>query len=102
METVKGLASNGVKVILTARNEKRGLQAIEKLKEFGFWDNNLVVFHQLDVTDPYSIASLVEFVKNQFGRLDILVGRIFPFCVIIINTEYSELWFLFLFLISYV
>ncbi|XP_004510824.1 (+)-neomenthol dehydrogenase [Cicer arietinum] len=75
LETVKGLASNGVKVILTARNEKRGLQAIEKLKEFGFWDNNLVVFHQLDVTDPYSIASLVEFVKNQFGRLDILVNN---------------------------
>ncbi|KAJ1392615.1 Short-chain dehydrogenase/reductase SDR [Sesbania bispinosa] len=73
LETVKELASNGVKVVLTARDEKRGLQAVEKLKGCGF--SHLVVFHQLDVTDPASIASLVEFVKNQFGRLDILVNN---------------------------
>lgn len=72
LETVKGLASNGIKVVLTARDVKRGYRAVEELqKEFGF--SGLVLFHQLDVTDPASIASLVEFVKNQFGRLDILV-----------------------------
>lgn len=72
LETVKGLASNGIKVVLTARDVKRGYQAVEELKrEFGFSD--LVVFHQLDVTDPSSVASLVEFVKIKFGRLDILV-----------------------------
>jgi (+)-neomenthol dehydrogenase len=76
LETVKRLASNGIKVVLTSRNQKRGIQAFEKLKkEFEFC--NLVVFHQLDVTDPFSIASLVEFVKTQFGRLDILVRMIF-------------------------
>lgn len=74
LETVKRLASNGIKVVLTSRNQKRGIQAFEKLKkEFEFC--NLVVFHQLDVTDPFSIASLVEFVKTQFGRLDILVNN---------------------------
>ncbi|KAH1240983.1 (+)-neomenthol dehydrogenase [Glycine max] len=74
LETVKGLASNGIKVVLTARDVKRGYQAVEELKrEFGFSD--LVVFHQLDVTDPSSIASLVEFVKTHFGRLDILVNN---------------------------
>ncbi|CAI8607225.1 unnamed protein product [Vicia faba] len=74
LETVKRLASSGVKVVLTARNQKRGIQAFEKLKkDFGFC--NLVVFHQLDVTDPFSISSLVEFVENQFGRLDILVNN---------------------------
>ncbi|XP_061339965.1 (+)-neomenthol dehydrogenase-like isoform X1 [Gastrolobium bilobum] len=72
-ETVKELASNGVKVVLTARDENRGHEAIQKLKECGFSD--LVIFHQLDVTDPASIASLVEFVKTQFGRLDILVNN---------------------------
>ena len=72
METVKGLASNGVKVVLTARDEKRGHEAVEKLKECGFSD--LVLFHQLDVTDPSSVARLVKFVKTQFGRLDILVS----------------------------
>ncbi|XP_020218534.2 uncharacterized protein LOC109801817 [Cajanus cajan] len=72
-ETVKELASNGVKVVLTARDEKRGLEAIERLKESGLSD--LVIFHQLDVTDSASIASLVDFVKNQFGKLDILVNN---------------------------
>ncbi|KAK7295034.1 hypothetical protein RJT34_17937 [Clitoria ternatea] len=72
-ETVKVLASNGVKVVLTARDEERGHEAIEKLKECGLSD--LVIFHQLDVTDSSSIASLVEFVKTQFGRLDILVNN---------------------------
>ena len=70
-ESVKMLASNGVKVVLTARDEKKGHEAIEKLKQFGLSDQ--VMFHQLDVTDSASITSLVQFFKTQFGRLDILV-----------------------------
>ncbi|XP_024022724.1 (+)-neomenthol dehydrogenase-like isoform X1 [Morus notabilis] len=72
-ETVRKLASNGVTVILTARDEKRGLEAVEKLKENGLSDK--VLFHQLDVTDPTSIASLADFVKTRFGKLDILVNN---------------------------
>ncbi|CAL5192630.1 unnamed protein product [Lathyrus oleraceus] len=72
-ETVKILASNGIQVVLTARDEKKGNEAIEKLKEFGLSDN--AMFHQLDVTDPTSITSLVDFVKTHFGRLDILVNN---------------------------
>ncbi|KAK2971840.1 hypothetical protein RJ640_001004, partial [Escallonia rubra] len=69
-EICKQLASHGIKVVLTARDEKRGAEALEKLKGSGVSDH--VVFHQLDVVDPASVASLAEFVKNQFGRLDIL------------------------------
>ncbi|XP_045800303.1 (+)-neomenthol dehydrogenase-like [Trifolium pratense] len=69
----KKLASSGVMVVLTARNEKRGLDAVEKLKELGLSD--FVVFHQLDVTDPTSVTSLAEFMKTQFGKLDILVNN---------------------------
>ena len=69
----KKLASSGVMVILTARNEKRGLDAVEKLKEIGLSD--FVVFHQLDVTDPTSVVSIVKFIKTQFGKLDILVNN---------------------------
>ncbi|KAJ6309340.1 hypothetical protein OIU76_018851, partial [Salix suchowensis] len=29
-------------------------------------------FHQLDVMDELSIASLANFITNQFGRLDVL------------------------------
>ncbi|XP_027351363.1 (+)-neomenthol dehydrogenase-like [Abrus precatorius] len=69
----KKLASSGIVVLLTARNEKRGLEAVERLKEFGLSD--LVVFHQLDVDDPASVANLVDFIKTQFGKLDILVNN---------------------------
>ncbi|XP_050155811.1 short-chain dehydrogenase/reductase 2b-like isoform X2 [Malus sylvestris] len=71
--TVKKLAANGIMVVLTALDEKMGLEAIENLKECGLSD--LVVFHQLDVTDLASVASLADFVKTQFGKLDILVNN---------------------------
>ncbi|CAN4125712.1 unnamed protein product [Withania somnifera] len=71
-EICRQLASQGVYVILSARNEKRGLEALEKLKGFGLAQS--VVFHQLDVMDPSTIASLADFIKTKFGRLDILTG----------------------------
>ncbi|GLT53853.1 hypothetical protein SLA2020_270930 [Shorea laevis] len=67
------LASNGVVTVLTARDEKKGLEAVEKLKESGLSDH--VLFHQLDVADPASIASLADFIKIKFGKLDILVNN---------------------------
>ncbi|KAK4849537.1 hypothetical protein QYF36_025899 [Acer negundo] len=75
-EIVRQLASNGIKVVLTSRDEKIGLEAVEKLKsdEYGL-SSDKIVFHQLDVTDPDSIASLADFIKNQFGKLDILVNN---------------------------
>lgn len=60
-------------MVLTARDEKRGLDAVEKLKQSGLSDH--VIFHQLDVADPASVASLADFVKSQFGKLDILVNN---------------------------
>ncbi|KAK9145097.1 hypothetical protein Sjap_005000 [Stephania japonica] len=71
-EVCRQLASNGVLVVLTARDEKRGTEAVESLKACGLSD---VVFHQLDVTDPLSVASLADFVKTRFGKLDILVNN---------------------------
>ncbi|KAI5345516.1 hypothetical protein L3X38_013393 [Prunus dulcis] len=70
---VRQLASNGVMTVLTARDEKKGIEAVEKLKECG--PSDLVVFHELDVTDSSSIASLADFVTIQFGKLDILVNN---------------------------
>ncbi|KAJ7951112.1 (+)-neomenthol dehydrogenase [Quillaja saponaria] len=69
----KQLVSNGITVVLTARDEKKGLEAVKKLKEIG--PSGYVVFHQLDVTDPASITSLSDFVKTRFGKLDILVNN---------------------------
>ncbi|XP_059315022.1 short-chain dehydrogenase/reductase 2b-like isoform X2 [Lycium ferocissimum] len=71
-ETVKQLANSGVTVVLTARNEKRGMEATSLLNEQGFPN---VVFHQLDVLDAQSIESLAKFIQTQYGRLDILVNN---------------------------
>ena len=74
IETVRQLATvPGMTVVLTARNERRGLEAAASLRDFHGLSN--VIFHQLNVQDPNSIASWAEFIANQFGRLDILVRR---------------------------
>ncbi|KAH7840834.1 hypothetical protein Vadar_022299 [Vaccinium darrowii] len=72
LEICKQLASNGVIVILTARNENQGLEAVQNLKLCGLSD---ILFHQLDVTNQISIASLAEFIKTKFKKLDILVNN---------------------------
>uniref|UniRef100_A0A2P2IY82 Uncharacterized protein n=1 Tax=Rhizophora mucronata TaxID=61149 RepID=A0A2P2IY82_RHIMU len=71
-ETAKQLATHGITVILTARDEKRGLDATSMIHSMCLPN---VVFHQLDVLDPVSIQSLAGFIKDKFGRLDILVNN---------------------------
>ncbi|KAM3746487.1 hypothetical protein ACB098_06G206100 [Castanea mollissima] len=72
-EAVRQLAPNGFVVVLTGRDEKKGLEALGKLEDSALSDN--VLFHQLDVADPASITSLADFIKTQFGKLDILVNN---------------------------
>ncbi|XP_019234858.1 PREDICTED: (+)-neomenthol dehydrogenase-like isoform X3 [Nicotiana attenuata] len=73
LEICRQLASKGIVVILTARDEKKGAEAIDILKECGL--SNYVIFHKLDVTDPSTIAQLKDFIKARFGKLDILVNN---------------------------
>ncbi|GJN02237.1 hypothetical protein PR202_ga19568 [Eleusine coracana subsp. coracana] len=72
LEVCKQLGYNGLKVILTARDEERGSAAVEMLHESGLPS---VQFHRLDVSDPSSAARLAEFIKEKFGRLDILINN---------------------------
>ncbi|THG05761.1 hypothetical protein TEA_002315 [Camellia sinensis var. sinensis] len=72
-EICRQLAAKGIIVVLTARDEKKGFEALEKLKSDGLSDH--VVFCQLDVVDPSSVASLADFIKSKFGSLDILVNN---------------------------
>ncbi|RZR76477.1 hypothetical protein BHM03_00001275 [Ensete ventricosum] len=71
LEIARQLALHGVTVVLTARDEKRGAGAAESLRGSHQFPN--VVFHQLDVRDETSVGALAEFVRTQFGKLDILV-----------------------------
>ncbi|XP_038682139.1 (+)-neomenthol dehydrogenase-like isoform X2 [Tripterygium wilfordii] len=90
LEICRQLASKEVVVVLTARDEKRGLEALHKLKESsGISDH--VVFHQLDVADHASVSALADFIKTQFGKLDILISdspRIVNVSSIIGKLEY--------------
>ncbi|KMT05016.1 hypothetical protein BVRB_7g171750 [Beta vulgaris subsp. vulgaris] len=71
-EIVRQLAAAGVVVVLTARDEQRGVEATSKLHNLGLSN---VVFHQVDVTNINSITLLVHFIKAKFGRLDILINN---------------------------
>ncbi|KAG8371850.1 hypothetical protein BUALT_Bualt12G0005900 [Buddleja alternifolia] len=58
-EICRQLASQCNSVVLTACNEKRGIQAVEKLKRSVLSDN--IMFHQFDVMDLASVSSIAEF-----------------------------------------
>ncbi|XP_043912872.1 carbonyl reductase [NADPH] 1-like [Protopterus annectens] len=58
-------------VILTARNEKLGQEAVENLKKDGL----TAIFHQLDITDVVSIERLKSYLLQQYGGLDVLVNN---------------------------
>lgn len=73
LEICRQLASNGILVVLTARDEKKGSQAVKALEQSGL---SGVIFHQLDVTDRSSIMLLVEFIRTKFGKFNILVSRL--------------------------
>ncbi|XP_048006720.1 carbonyl reductase [NADPH] 3-like [Leguminivora glycinivorella] len=69
---VEELLNRGVETVyLTARNEKRGLEAVESLKAKGLNPH----FHQLDVTDSQSVKNCADDIKLQHGGLDILVNN---------------------------
>lgn len=72
LEICHQLALQGVTVILTARDEKRGKDATQTLRRESQLPN--IIFHQLDVTDDNSVTSLAWYIKNRYGKLDILVN----------------------------
>jgi NAD(P)-dependent dehydrogenase (short-subunit alcohol dehydrogenase family) len=89
LEICRQLASNGVTVVLTARDDKRGAEAVSILGSLGLSN---VVFHQLDISNPSSAVRLADFVKEKFGKLDILVwtcGFAFLYCnlCVVVQTE---------------
>ncbi|BAF22593.1 short-chain dehydrogenase/reductase 2b isoform X1 [Oryza sativa Japonica Group] len=73
LEVCRQLALQGVTVILTARDEKRGKDAVESLCHESNLSN--IIFHQLDILDGNSRASLARYINSRFGKLDILVNN---------------------------
>uniref|UniRef100_A0A8C6GT97 Carbonyl reductase 1 n=1 Tax=Mus spicilegus TaxID=10103 RepID=A0A8C6GT97_MUSSI len=58
-------------VVLTARDEARGLAAVQKLQAEGLSPR----FHQLDINDPQHICALCDFLLKEYGGLDVLVNN---------------------------
>ncbi|MGA7955158.1 MAG: SDR family oxidoreductase [Gloeobacterales cyanobacterium] len=70
-EVSRQLAKIGMQVILTSRDSEQGQNAAERLRKEGFG----VVHCPLDVTNPESIASLSQFIREKFARLDVLINN---------------------------
>jgi NAD(P)-dependent dehydrogenase (short-subunit alcohol dehydrogenase family) len=70
LQIVRQLAKEGLTVVLTARDPDKGVEALELLKAEGL---HTVVFHQLDVTNSVSVEELANWLRKEFGGLDILV-----------------------------
>lgn len=71
LEISRGLAQRDIEVVLTSRDEKKGLEAIDRLRSEGL----AVHYHQLEVTDPTSIQDLYGYIQESFPSLDILVNN---------------------------
>lgn len=70
-ETARQLAKQNIKVLIGARDETRGREAAEKLRNEGF-DAEFV---HVDVTDEKTIEAAAKYVEENFGKLDILVNN---------------------------
>lgn len=68
LEICKQLDRLGHKVILGSRDFEKGLEAAKALSK-------QVIVKQLDVADENSIQRLFDFVRAEFGRLDVLVNN---------------------------
>jgi len=71
LEISRQLARKGLRVVLTSRDEKKGLAAQRLLAKEGLD----VLHHELDVTDPASIRAFAKYLDAEHGRLDVLVNN---------------------------
>lgn len=70
-EIARQLGEKGLRVILGARDEVRGNEAVTELS-----DDGLDVHLQLvDVSEPESIRGAVKLIQQMHGRLDVLVNN---------------------------
>ncbi|KAL5990820.1 hypothetical protein ACLOJK_011725 [Asimina triloba] len=68
---VRKLAELGLTVVLTSRDIPKGIEAVQSLAARGLH----VEYRQLDLADPASIRAFASWLREVFGRLDVLVNN---------------------------
>jgi NAD(P)-dependent dehydrogenase (short-subunit alcohol dehydrogenase family) len=72
VEVCRQLAKRNYHVILTSRDREKGEKKVRELAEEGL---NNITYRQLDTQNLESIKQVEQFIKKDFGRLDILVNN---------------------------
>ncbi len=67
----RGLASTGASIVVAARNESKGDEAVAELSSLG----TEAFFIKVDVSDEASVNAMIEAAAGLWGRLDILVNN---------------------------
>ncbi len=71
LETSVQLRAKGFRVVLTSRDEKKGIAAVRGLPPEG----DEVLYHRLDITDRASVSAVAKDLPNLVPRLDLLVNN---------------------------
>ncbi|KAG2487702.1 hypothetical protein HYH03_013701 [Edaphochlamys debaryana] len=72
-EAARILAEQGLTVVVTSRNEDLGKEALAKIQAAA--PGAKVLFHQLDIADPFSIANFAQWMKGSVGSVTILINN---------------------------
>ncbi|WP_423148759.1 SDR family NAD(P)-dependent oxidoreductase [Rubrolithibacter danxiaensis] len=64
-------AAEGGKIVIIARNEQEGNEAVEQIKK----TNGEAIFVKTDIAEPDQIKHCVETVLQKYGRIDVLVNN---------------------------
>lgn len=70
-ETARQLGAQGITILIGARDEARGTEAVAKLQS----EDVEAHFVQLNVTDAATHANAANFIADKFGKLDILINN---------------------------
>jgi NAD(P)-dependent dehydrogenase (short-subunit alcohol dehydrogenase family) len=70
-EICRKLSQNGIRVIMTSRNETDGLATKQQLSSEGLD----VDYHILDVTNDISVKNFTKWLSEIYGKVDILVNN---------------------------
>lgn len=81
-ETARQLGAQGIKVLIGARSEEKGLEAESKLKNEGLD----VEYINIDVDNTATHASAAKTIEEKYGKLDILINN----AGIFLSEEFGE------------